>query len=173
MMTPEKRYYLSHRQECLERSKSYHEKHREEIKAWKYAWYQKHRLKHQAAYKKYCEENRLRIREVANVYRIAHRQAINARRRELYRQDLRYLAAINARKALKRSATLRNVNQFEIKKIYQDAIALTKETGIQHHVDHIWPIKGDGFVGLHVPWNLQILTALDNIKKSNSVPCGV
>ena len=55
----------------------------------------------------------------------------------------------------------------QIKRFYDLAKKATLETGVLHHVDHIVPLQGNFVSGLHTPWNLQILTAEDNLKKSN------
>jgi len=56
---------------------------------------------------------------------------------------------------------LSDFNKEKIKKIYASAE--------DDHVDHIFPLVHPHFCGLHVPWNLQVLTAFDNLSKGNKV----
>lgn len=53
----------------------------------------------------------------------------------------------------------------EITRIYLDAKRITKETGVEHHVDHVIPLRGKTVCGLHVESNLQIITKEENLKK--------
>lgn len=55
----------------------------------------------------------------------------------------------------------------QIQDTHLDAVRREIETGIPHHVDHIIPVKHDKVCGLHVPWNLQVIPATENMKKKN------
>ena len=53
----------------------------------------------------------------------------------------------------------------EILAVYKEA----KRLGLS--VDHIVPLHNPEVCGLHVPWNLQIMSLADNIRKGNKHAC--
>lgn len=73
-----------------------------------------------------------------------------------------------SRRCSQLSATPSFSDKEKIKEIYRESVRKTLETGVKHHVDHIVPLRGKNVCGLHVDWNLQVLTAQENIRKSNS-----
>jgi hypothetical protein len=52
---------------------------------------------------------------------------------------------------------------------YQMAKLLEDRMGIEYHVDHIHPLQNESVCGLHVPWNLRVIPAVDNIRKGNKL----
>ena len=61
-------------------------------------------------------------------------------------------------------------NKKAISAKYAEARRVTKETGIEHDVDHIYPLQAAMGCGLHVHWNLQVMPASQNRSKANGFP---
>lgn len=82
-------------------------------------------------------------------------------------------AAIQAKRRAKlRNATPKWLNKdhsIAIENFYIEANNKTKQTNIKWEVDHIIPLQGKLVSGLHVPWNLQIITKPKNISKGNRI----
>ena len=58
-------------------------------------------------------------------------------------------------------------NKNAMAEFYILARQLTEDTGIKHEVDHIIPSNHKLVCGLHNEFNLQVLTKVENIYKSN------
>jgi 5-methylcytosine-specific restriction endonuclease McrA len=81
-------------------------------------------------------------------------------------------ADTKARRRKHREATppwLTRAQKSDIRQLYQIAITMTKTTGEQYVVDHIVPLRSPVVCGLHVPWNLRVITQEENLQKSNKL----
>jgi hypothetical protein len=78
-------------------------------------------------------------------------------------------AKSNKYRATKLCATPKWVDKVAILKIYESAAAKTDESGYPFHVDHIVPLNGKLVCGLHVPWNLRVIPATENMKKGSKL----
>lgn len=74
-------------------------------------------------------------------------------------------AYVNARRRKLRIATPQCLDEFDLF-LMSEIYHLAQITSMT--VDHIVPLNHKDVCGLHVPWNLQILEASSNYKKSNS-----
>lgn len=82
-----------------------------------------------------------------------------------------YNARSAKRRVIKKQAMLKWLTKKQIEEIadiYKQAKELEQIFfNRKFHVDHIIPLQGKDVCGLHVPWNLQILTAEENKSKGN------
>lgn len=79
-----------------------------------------------------------------------------------------HLAVYRAKKLKATPKWLTSDHLIEIENIYLKCKNKSKEEGIDYEVDHIVPLQGENVSGLHVPWNLQIISKTENRKKGNT-----
>ena len=118
------------------------------------------------------ENNPEKVKETDKRYRTTHKEICNQRNRDHYNKNIEEQRARSAKKRsdrLKRTPPwLSKEDLAKIKSIYKMSHALSKKTGVTHHVDHIIPLQGKNVSGLHVPWNLQVIPEFENLSKGNS-----
>lgn len=73
------------------------------------------------------------------------------------------------RKTQRKEATPKWLTPEQKKKIlwYYQIADLLRKQGIDCQVDHVIPLMGKDVCGLHVPWNLMVITKEENTRKGN------
>ena len=106
----------------------------------------------------------------STIIKYCNKQCAEIAKKE-YGNKTYYHAMRRARKRLATPPWLTDAMKTEMEIIYIIAKTCSHSTvtNTKYHVDHIVPLAGKTVSGLHVPWNLQILTAKENLKKSNKL----
>ena len=175
------------KEEIAAHNKAYYEANKEEILVKRKVYYEANKEKELVKRKVYYEANKESISATQKAYREANREEIAVRRNiwraaniEKSRATTRRWSAANkekraAKQARRRALKLKQIpvhlrecphEKKRLVEIYKLRGIISEATGVQHHVDHMWPIN-DG--GPHWSGNLQIIPAEENINKSASV----
>lgn len=181
-----KKYYQANKEKLAGKLAEYRAANKERLAAHRKANYEANKEQVAAYAKAYRGANKEKVhayereRYIANrekkiaavrAYRQAHKESGRA-----YRQAYQQAnpGKMSAKTAKRRSARLQRTPNWltpedyrAIRSLYETAAALTKSTGIEHHVDHVIPLQGRTVSGFHCPNNLQILTQSENCIKSN------
>lgn len=162
------------------------EKAREAVRKWERKNPEKVREYDRRRNRRRMRENPEKVREAVRIWKRQNREKDREcsrnwrwknpeRARELnreWRQEHR--PKRNESEATRRSVKLQRTPPWAdrdlILVVYAEAERLTAETGIEHHVDHIYPLQGDTVCGLHIASNLQVISQRENNNKWNRHP---
>lgn len=74
----------------------------------------------------------------------------------------------NATKVMATPPWMTKQDRADIAAVYAESASKSSSTGVAHEVDHIIPLRSRSVCGLHVAWNLRVITARENRSKSNN-----
>lgn len=132
-----------------ERARAWYRDNKERKKAYDLVYNTKNRAKKNAQSRKWVADN-------------------YAKRKEIMKADYRkFKGRVFASCAARRARVAKALPSWLTKEQRQTIRLIYENRPEGYHVDHIVPIKGKNVSGLHVPWNLQYLPALENFSKGN------
>lgn len=181
-----KERYQANREKMIAESRAWALANPERAKTLQQRWRQDNPDRCNELAREWRQENPDRYREIQKASRHKNADKVNARERRYYAEqqaedpdrkarEIREWRAKNpgrarAIAAARRARVLRVTppwaDQDALRQVYDVAAMLGME------VDHVHPLKGKNFCGLHVPWNLQLLTRSENASKGNKLPAG-
>lgn len=138
------------------------------------------RRKDPVAYRQYQKQQRQkhteRNRSIFAEWYVKNSGKVKQKTRQYAIDNRERMRPINAQRTMRRyafriKATPSWADRDAINSIYRQAAELTESTGVKHHVDHYYPLRGKMVCGLHVENNLIVITAKQNQEKGNKMPC--
>lgn len=141
-----------------EKQRQWRTENRGKWKEYRKAHYEKHKDKNLERSREYKERNRERLREYQAEYMAGNMERF-----------LEYNALRRAARKERTPVWLSKEDREKIRELYAEAARLTQETGVQHVVDHFYPLRGDVVSGLHIPQNMRVITESENARKGNKL----
>lgn len=178
--TANREYARQHKEEMAAYAKKYREENPEKVREYREAYYSEHKesiLEKTRA--KYYENRESRLAQIAD-WKECNQERVKRKTAEHYlRNKEKFLMKDARRRAAKIQANvsltggLGRINTLMIRFIYEHSIYLSSVTGVPHEVDHIIPLNGKTVRGLHVWYNLRVITQQANRAKSNKIEEGL
>ena len=181
-----RRWYEANKERNAARTKAWAQANPERMRGYVRAWQEANPEKNRAAQAKWYLENRAKklaadkARRESNLDRFLERERASyektrdarlsraKRWREVNQHRVNFYASKRRSALAKRSPPwLTEDHYYEMRTYFWLADLMRVATGEAHHVDHIVPLQGKTVSGLNVPWNLQVLPAIENLKKNN------
>lgn len=175
-----KKYRQENRDSILQKEAEYREKNADRLREYKSEWAQENAQRLQEKQKEYYLENREHILEKAKEWSQCNKDRVRGYKRKWKMSNPhKQIAGRKKRRKAQKIATPKWANsefdQFYMQEIYSLARLRSDVTGILWHVDHCIPLISDVVCGLHCAANLKIITAEENLTKSNKywedMPC--
>lgn len=145
-------------------AKSYYGQNRQELKQAARRWQvenKSHVQKYQAHYRVTHEKQ---LQRYAHAYRVREAERYRKYNQTFYRENKGYFHA----KRMLRLAQIKNAIPARLSKSHRaELVRIYSEKPSWAHIDHVIPLSHPQVCGLHVPWNLQYLSPIENLSKSN------
>jgi 5-methylcytosine-specific restriction endonuclease McrA len=164
--------YIAHCKECANaRTAKWYAENKERRLAKSKAWFEANKERKHATTKAYYEANKDQMLAYHKQHYYDNLEHNKKRKQEYAKANPELVRANTAKYRAARiertPAWTSEADLLRMKCYYQVAKMRTRETGETWSVDHIIPLQGQGVSGLHVSWNLQVITKRDNHIKGN------
>ena len=152
-----KAYREANKEKIAAKARAYHKANRDRICAKAAAWFEANKERALLSAKNYRGADKEKKSQADKAYREANKERVSSLK-----------ARYKALKLKQIPVHLRDCphEKKRLVQIYKLRNILSEATGVQHHVDHMWPLS-DG--GPHWSGNLQVIPAEENLRKNASV----